>query len=145
MKKTKLITSLVISAGLITTAGISAIAITSCSLENDYMPDASTKIMEVVPNKETFEKMKESLAKLLEEYNKDISNGIRLEGTIKIYRDTFYIIQKINSKVISTMKFVFDKTNKVKLIIDDPNEPSSSIITIEEAKLRIYNATGFIK
>ncbi|MDE6473285.1 MAG: hypothetical protein K2K73_02620 [Ureaplasma sp.] len=109
------------------------------------MPDASIKIMEVVPNKETFEKMKESLAKLLEEYNKDIPNGIRLEGTIKIYRDTFYIIQKINSKVISTMKFVFDKTNKVKLIIDDPNEPSSSIITIEEAKLKIYNATGFIK
>ena len=52
MKKTKLITSLVISVGLITTAGISTIAITSCSLENDFAPDTLTKIIEVFPNKE---------------------------------------------------------------------------------------------
>lgn len=141
MKKKKLITSLAISAGLITTATISAIAITSCSADNDYNPDTSTKIMEVIPNKEAFNKMKVAVEKMVE-YMKKIEPDVGdFNASIKVDKNVFYFNQwnEINS---IEMKFIFNNTNNVEKVVSydgQIDKEQSKTITLEQAKQEIYS------
>ncbi|MDE6473401.1 MAG: hypothetical protein K2K73_03225 [Ureaplasma sp.] len=141
MKKKKLITSLAISAGLITTATISAIAITSCSVDNDYNPDTSTKIMEVIPNKEAFNKMKVAVEKMVE-YMKKIEPDVGdFNASIKVDKNVFYFNQwnEINS---IEMKFIFNNTNNVEKVVSydgQIDKEQSKTITLEQAKQEIYS------
>ncbi|MDE6473286.1 MAG: hypothetical protein K2K73_02625 [Ureaplasma sp.] len=138
MKKTKLITSLVTGAGLIATAGISVIAITSCSLENDFEPDTLTKIIEVFPNKEVFDKMKAVLQKRIDILNQTQGNKLKINASIKVDKNIFYLEQS-DGTVTIVEKYIFDNTDNVENILTINDYVDKKItITLQEAKERIY-------
>lgn len=97
--------------------------------------------MEVIPNKETFNKMKAALEKIVSFVNEKESNKGTFNASIRVDKNVFYIEEWVDS-IHGVIKFVFNDTNNVERIVTENDivvKEQTKTITLEAAKQEILD------
>lgn len=151
MKKTKLIGIMLGSIGILTSTTAISLTLVSCgsnSKSNNYNPDKSTKIIDVVPNKEMYDILNNSYQEKIKRLNANSNEGEKVQGIFEVNKNIIFITQIEYRADGSIAKFVnqyiFNDTNDVICWINSNLEIGfKKTKSLAIAKSEIYSKLGY--